>query len=238
MPEEPCPEDDSPSSSSSLARLASEDWSVAFASSRETSALWGSSCRQQLSLAYVLALVDVDVGDRPAGLEAEVQLVRGLDVAAAGDGRLHDAVFGRRRSRARPARLRRGPDGCVGEHDQGDAGEDEQAVEDGVFPEPARQGAPAVGTRLGLRGSPSRPPAIALDLEGPGFRRVVAQLHGRRGVRSHGTAGIMRRDSYRNVRVSSENPWRLSGSSRPDMAALAAPRAVAGSSSRRLRGRL
>ena len=82
----------SPSVSSSCTRLASAACRLARACSRVTSALVGVQFGEQLTLGDVLALGDVDLGDHAGGLEAEVELAGGLDIAAAGDGRLHDAL--------------------------------------------------------------------------------------------------------------------------------------------------
>ncbi len=92
-PPELCPVEVSPPVSSSLARLASADCSVAFDCSSVTSALCGSSVGQQLALHDLLALGHVDVRDRSARLEAEVELARGLEVAAAGHRRLDDPAL-------------------------------------------------------------------------------------------------------------------------------------------------
>ena len=84
---------------------------------------------EQLSLRDVLPCFHVDVRDGAARLEAEVELVGRLDVAAAGYRRLHDAAFDGRGPGALPARLRRRPDRGVGENDRRDADRDEQRVE-------------------------------------------------------------------------------------------------------------
>jgi hypothetical protein len=76
---------------------------------------------QQLPRHYVLSLVHIDVSHRPARLEAEVQLTRRLQVAAAGHRRLHHPLC--RRGGASHSRLLTGrrPHHEDGSDDRADA---------------------------------------------------------------------------------------------------------------------
>ncbi len=126
---------------------------------------------EQLPLGDFLSFFDVDVRDRAAGLEAEVQVARRLDTAAAGHGRLHDAPFDRARARGLATGLRRRADRDDGEHGYGDAERRQRPVQDGLAPERRPQASDAAAVTR-----PGRGRCVGLVIAGVRLRSPVESL--------------------------------------------------------------